>query len=138
MNKIHTKEGKHEIVYFNSAHDLGPRRYQKYNKYEMIAMGVGETIEDHEKRQAKAIGYARIEDTKSLLVELSNQHQCVYNALQEYSPSNMAFAVMVHSIDGKVYDRYDESALDEIIDNLERVGFTKGMLLEALRDVKKK
>jgi len=138
MKTIYTKEGKHKLVIFDSAHDLTPRRYQKYNKHVMISAGVGESLEDYNNRQAKAIGYVRSEDKKSALIELTNQQQCVFNALQEYSPSNMAFAVMVHSIDGQVFEKYDENTLEEIINKLEDIGLTKADLIEALREVKKK
>ena len=138
MKTIYTKEGKHTVVIFDSAHDLTPRRYQKYNKHVMIAAGVGESLEDYNNRQAKAIGYIRSEDKKSALIELTNQQQCVFNALEEYSPLNMAFAVIVHSIDGKVFKSYDENTLDKIIDKLDEVGLTKAMIMEALREVKKK
>jgi flagellar basal body P-ring protein FlgI len=104
----------------------------------MISAGVGESLEDYNNRQAKAIGYVRSEDKKSALIELTNQQQCVFNALQEYSPSNMAFAVMVHSIDGQVFEKYDENTLEEIINKLEDIGLTKADLMEALREVKKK
>jgi hypothetical protein len=138
MKTIYTKNGKHKVVIYNSSHDLTPRRYQKYNKHVMVSAGVGESLEDYNKRQAKAIGYVRSEDKKSALIELTNQQQCVFNALEEYSPSNMAFAVMVHSIDGKVFEKYDENTLEEIIDKLEKIGLTKGALMEELRGVKKK
>lgn len=138
MKTIYTKEGKHTVTIFDSAHDLTPRRYQKYNKHVMIAAGVGESLDDYNQRQAKAIGYIRSEDKKSALTELANQQQCVFNALEEYSPLNMAFAVMVHSIDGEVFEKYDESSLKKVGLKLEEIGFTKGILIEALQEVKKK
>ena len=138
MKTIYTKEGKHSVVIFNSSHDLPPRRYQKYNKHVMIAAGVGESLDDYNKRRLKTIGYVKSEDKKSALIELANQQQCVFNALEEYSPSNMAFAVMVYSIDGEVFKSYEENTLNKIIDKLDEVGLTKAMIMEALREIKKK
>lgn len=138
MKTIYTQNKKHKVVIYDSAHDLTPRRYQKYNKHVMVAAGVGESLEDYNARQAKAIGYVKSEDKKSALIELTNQQQCVFNALEEYSPLNMAFAVMVHSIDGQIFEKYDENTLEEVINKLEEIKLTKAMINEALTAVKKK
>lgn len=138
MRTIHTNNGKHKVVIFDSSKQLTPRRYQKYNKHEMISLGVGENIGDYNNRMSKAIGYVKSEDHKSALAELTNQQQCLYNALEEYSPSNLAFAVLVHSIDGEVFKLYDEDSLEIVIDKLDEIGFTKEDLLSNLAEVKKK
>ena len=138
MRKITTKEGKHTVLIFDHPKQLGIRRFQKYNKHEMIALQVGETIEDYNNRHGKAIRYIEIDDKKSALIEMTNQQQCVYNAIEEYSPSNMALASLVYSIDGKLYPNYDDDSLLEITVHLEEVGFTKEMVYQHLEEVKKK
>jgi len=104
----------------------------------MIAMEVGDSIEDYDKRMSRALGYIISDDKKSALTEFTNQRQCLHNALQEYSPKGMALAVMVHSIDGNVYDSYHEDNLNEVIDKLDSIGLTKEMLDTTLDELKKK
>jgi hypothetical protein len=50
----------------------------------------------------------------------------------------MALAIMVHSIDDKVYSGYEESLLNGIVDDLDSIGFTIDMVNNTLSEVKKK
>jgi hypothetical protein len=130
--------GKHEVKFYDSIRKLPIRRYSKFNKHMMIAAEVGETIADYDKRMQRAIGYVANEDNKSALTELTNQRQTLHNALQEYSPVGMALATMVYSIDGVLYEDYEEEALNGILDTLNKIGFTKEMLDNTTQEVKKK
>jgi hypothetical protein len=138
MRKETTKEGKHTILFYDSARDLPIRRYQKFNKYIMIAMQVGDSIADYDKRMVRANGYLASEDCKSAIVEITNQRQTLHHALEEYSPQNFALALMVHSIDGGIVDEYSDDALNGILDTLDKIGFTKNQADTTLDAVKKK
>lgn len=103
----------------------------------MIAMQVGDSYEDYMNRCAREIGYLRSEQYDAAIVELNNRHQMVFNAMQEYQPKGMALAVLVYSIDGQVYSKYDEDTLNEIQDDLDRIGFSKDQMDDTLSEVKK-
>lgn len=103
----------------------------------MIAAEVGDSIADYDKRMARAIGYLASEDHKSAMIELTNQRQALHNALETYSPSGLALACMVYSIDNKEYPSFEEDSLNEVLDKLESIGFTKEMLDTSLSEVKK-
>jgi hypothetical protein len=131
--------GKHKVKFYDSPkEELSIRRYAKYNKHIIVSSEVGCSIEDYNKRHKRAIQYVSAEDYKSAKKELINQQQCVFNALSEYNPNLMALAIMVHSIDDKVYSGYEESLLNEIIDKLDSIGFTIDMVDNTLSEVKKK
>jgi len=140
MHKVEITKGKakHTILFYDSDKVLPYRRYQKFNKHMMIQAEVGSSIEDYDKRMFRAIGYINADDSKSAGVELTNQRQTLHNSLQEYSPVGMALAVMVYSIDGKQYLDYQEPTLNEILDKLDSIGFTKLMLDETVEYLKKK
>jgi hypothetical protein len=140
MHKVETKNGKakHTVLFYDSDKVLPYRRYQKFNKYMMIDLEVGNTIADYDRRMFRAISYLNSDDSKSAGVELTNQRQCLHNALEGYSPKGMALAVMVYSIDGKVYDSYQEETLNEILDKFEEIGFNKMLLDETVEHLKKK
>ena len=104
----------------------------------MIAMEVGDSVADYDKRMARAMGYLGSEDIKSAGIELTNQRQALHNALQEYSPSGMALATMDYSIDSKVYSNYDEDTLNEVLETLDKIGYTRQMQDDNLKYVKKK
>jgi hypothetical protein len=140
MYKVEIKKGKakHEVVFYDSDKELPYRHYQKFNKHMMIACEVGSSIVDYDKRQARAISYINNDDAKSAGIELTNQRQCLFNALEEYSPTGMALAVLIYSIDGVVYDGYHEDVLNEKLDKLDCIGFTKDMMDKTITHVKKK
>ena len=104
----------------------------------MIAMQVGDSIADYDKRMVRANGYLASEDCKSAIVEITNQRQTLHHALEEYSPQNFALALMVHSIDGGIVDEYSDDALNGILDTLDKIGFTKNQADTTLEAVKKK
>jgi hypothetical protein len=140
MHKVEVQNGKakHTVMFYDSDKVLPYRRYHKFNKHMMIDLEVGSTIEDYDKRQSRGIQYLNAQDIKSAGIEFTNQRQCLHNALEEYSPKGMALAVMVYSIDGKVYKDYQEATLDKILDKLDAIGFTKQMLDETIEHLKKK
>ena len=129
--------GKHEVQFYDSIRKLPIRRYSKFNKHMMIAAEVGETISDYDKRMQRAIGYVANEDFKSAMIELTNQRQGLHNALQEYSPNGMALATMVYSIDGVVFEDFEEDALNEVLYKLDSIGFSKELLDNTIQEVKK-
>ena len=140
MYKIETikDKKKHQIIFYDSDKVLPYRRYQKFNKHMMIDLEVGSNIVDYDRRLSRAISYLNNDDSKSAGVELTNQRQCLHNALEGYSPRGMALTVMVNSIDGKIYENYQENDLNEILDKLDKIGFTKQLLDDTLDHLKKK
>ena len=138
MHEVETKQGKHKVKFYDSIRHLPMRRYQKFNKHMMIASQVGESVGDYDVRMSRAIRYLNADDKKSAVIELTNQRQCVFNAMQEYTPKGMALAVMVHSIDDVVYSDFQEETLSEIQDKLDSIGFTIDDLDTTIETVKKK
>ena len=140
MHKIQTSKGeaKHEVIFYDSDKVLPYRRYQVYNKHLMISSQVGNSIGDFDKRQSRAIMYLNDDDKKSAGVELTNQRQCFWNALQCYDPIGMAGATMVYSIDGLVYEDYTEEGLNLILDKFEEIGLTMEQLFDTVTMLKKK
>jgi len=130
--------GNHTVVFYDSAEDLPIRKYQKVNKNLMIASQVGDTIADYETRQGKLITFLKKELPKEEAKEMQNQRQCFYNALEEYSPSSVALAQLVYSIDGIVYLGRDNVTLSQIIKKLDEIGFTKKESTNTVQAVKKK
>ena len=126
------------VVYYETPQDLPIRRYQKFNKYLMIASEVGETIADYDKRMGRAIVYLKNNDTANAAKELQNCRQGVFNALEEYTPTGLALACMVKSIDGKQYNDLTNEGLNSVLDALNEQGYTRGALVANIERLKKK
>lgn len=128
----------HCVVFYDSAETLPYRRYHKFNKLFMIHSEVGSSVAHLDKRLQRAISYINNQDHKSAGQELTNLRQTVHHALEEYSPKAMALAITVYSINGVVYDKYQDDDLNLILDKLDEIGFTKLMADETIETVKKK
>ena len=126
------------IVYYETPHDLPIRRYQKFNKYLMIAAEVGETLGDYDRRTQRAIVYLNNGDTANAAKELQNRRQAVFNALQEYSPTGLALACMVKSIDGQQFNDISNEGLQYILNELDKQQLSRFSLIQNIERLKKK
>jgi len=104
----------------------------------MIDNEVGSCFEDYDTRTLKTLEFLRKDLKEEAIQELENRRQAVYNSFEEYSPKNNAFAILVHSIDDKIYSNYSDEGIKEVIDKLDEIGFTKQELDEHVSEVKKK
>lgn len=129
---------KHEIVFYDSDRNLPNKRFNKFNKYLFISMDVGSSIEDYDRKQSRATKYLIAKEYEAAIQELNNARQCFFSAMSEYSPKGLALATMVHSIDGVIYKSYDSGTLEEILNKLDDIGFTKAMEDETVDYLKKK
>ena len=79
MHTVETKVGKqkHTVTFYDSDRVLTYRRYHKFNKHLAIAVEVGNSLEDYDKRTARTIMYLNADDKKSAVTELTNQRQCL-------------------------------------------------------------
>ena len=132
------KKREERIIFYENAEELPLRRYQKFTKHIMIACGVGENLADYDSRTQKAIVYLKAQDVINASKELQNRRQLVFNALNEYSPQNMALAVLVKSIDGKEYNDLSGEGLEKVLDKLDELGYTKKEALSTIDRLKKK
>lgn len=128
----------HEIELWDSPEDLPIKKYQKFNKYLMIDNEIGSDYMDYAKRTAKLRAFLDKSMISEAIQEDNNRTQMVFNLMEEYSPKNMALAVMVRRIDNEKIDSSTSSKLEWIVKKLDEIGFSKKHLDEAIEAVKKK
>lgn len=128
---------KHEIEVYENTQSLPILRFQKFNKYMMIAGEVGNTFEDYDARTSKALAFLQKGMVAEAMQELNNRRQMVYNAFNEFTPRGKAFAVLIKRIDGKHYSGNSPGELDEVLAHLEQIGLGYVNSMETLNEVKK-
>ena len=128
----------HRIELYDNSQNLPILRFQKFNKYMMIANEVGNTFEDYDTRTAKALQFLQKEMVPEAIQELNNRRQAVFNAYNEFSPKGKAFAVLVKKIDDKRYEGISPNELDEVLKHLDRIGLGYLDSMKAISEVKKK
>ncbi|AHK11383.1 tail assembly chaperone [Flavobacterium sp. phage 1/32] len=127
-----------EIIFYDSPENLPIKRFQRFNKYVLIDVEVGQSFEDYDQRTHKAVAFLRKDMKEEAIKELENRRQMVYNAFEEYSPKHYALALMVKSINGQVFTDITEKGLEEVLIKLDEIGYTQKELELDLSEVKKK
>ena len=136
MKKVQIREN--EITFYSSAEEMPIRRYQRFNKFLMMDNEIGSDFEDFNKRGAKAVSLLKNKMIDEAVIELENRRMMVYNAFMEYSPQGRALAILVYSINGKVIENYTSDILDDVLKELDEIGFTKSQSETTTDEVKKK
>lgn len=106
------------IEYYRSAEDLPIRRFHRFNKYLMKSTDIGSDFQDFAHRIHTAIKFINTDNKAKAIVELSNMEICVFNALNELSPMDLAHAVMIKSIDDVPMTDMSEEGLKEIAEKV--------------------
>lgn len=126
----------HKIKLYDSIDELPIVNFQKYNKCVLIDSGLGsdvDSIDDHIVNIAK---YVNSGDKAKALQELQNMRQSMHMIVSKVSPEYMAFAALIHSIDGEEQKDLSDSRLQELIDELNDI--PHGTLVDILAGLKKK
>lgn len=132
------KFGKHEIEIFDSIHKLPFLRFQRFNKYQMQAVEIGNTFQDYDRRMAKGLAFLKKGMVEQAVKEFENQRQTVFNAYNEFSPVGKSFAVLIRRIDHVRYDEFTPDDLDRCLEHLSKIGFDIETSMDKLKEVKKK
>lgn len=130
------KLGSHTIDVFDAIEDLPIKRYQKFNKMLLIDAGLGSSIEDFMAHASRITAYIQAENKELALKEVRNLVQCVQLIYNGLDTKSAAFAALVYSIDGKVFDSVtDDSILEvqKILSDIESSG-----LIDEFSNIKKK
>lgn len=130
--------GKHKVELYDSIQNLSIGRFQRFNKYQMVAIEIGSNFQDYDKRTEKTYKFLQQGMVAEAIQELNNRRQTVFNAYNEFQPTGKSLAVLVKKIDDRAYQDYSSNALDKIVERLDEIGFTYEMLVNTLNEVKKK
>lgn len=128
----------HKIELYDSIQNLSISRFNKFNKYQMIASEVGNTFEDYDARTLKIVELLKKKLYNEAIQELENRRQTAFNAFNEFVPVGNAFALLVKKIDKKKYDDYSPDSLKRCVEHLDKIGLSNLEAMERLKEVKKK
>lgn len=100
---------KHEVKLYDSIDEMPIINFQKYNKYIIVDSGLGsdvDSVDEHLVNLAKLIKTNKDKAQQ----EIQNLRQTMHLIVSGISPNYLAFAALIHSIDGeKVEDLSDEN-----------------------------
>lgn len=125
-----------ELKVYNGIDELPIVNFQKYNKYLLIDAGLGSDIESIDEHIIAIAKYINKDDKQKAIQELQNMRQNMHLINSEISPKYLAFASLVHSINGEKITDYSDDGLKAILSRINHVSHVS--LIEKLIEIKKK
>lgn len=121
---------------YDSIDEMPIINFQKYNKYLLIDSGIGSDADDIDAHIVKIAKYIKSNDNRKALQELQNMRQNIYMVNSEISPKYLAFAALIHSVDGKEVNDLSDDGLKKLLQDLKEVKHSK--VIDFLLWLKKK
>lgn len=95
--------------------------FQKYNKYLLIDSGIGSDADDIDAHIVRIAKFMKAGNNKKALQELQNMRQNMYMVNSEISPKYLAFAALIHSVDGKEVTDLSDDNLKAVLHEIKTV-----------------
>ena len=127
---------KKVVRVYDSIDEMPIVNFQKYNKYLLIDSGIGSDADDIDAHIVKIAKYIKSNNNKKALQELQNMRQNIYMVNSEISPKYLAFAALIHSVDGKEVNDLSDDGLKKLLQDLKEVKHSK--VIDFLLWLKKK
>lgn len=110
---------------YDSIDEMPIINFQKYNKYLLIDSGIGSDADDIDAHIINIAKFIKANNSKKALQELQNMRQNMYMVNSEISPKYLAFAALIHSIDGKEVNDLSDDGLKKLLQDLKDIKHSK-------------
>lgn len=127
---------KKTVRVYDSIDEMPIINFQKYNKYLLIDSGIGSDVDDIDAHIARIAKFIKSNNAKKALQELQNMRQNMYMVNSEISPKYLAFAALIHSIDGEEVNDLSDDGLKNVLARLKEIKHSK--IIDFLVWLKKK
>lgn len=124
------------VKIYDSIDEMPIVNFQKYNKYLLIDSGIGSDIDDIDSHVLRIAKFIKSNNSKKALQELQNMRQNIYMVNSEISPKYLAFAALIHSIDGVEITDLSDDGLKAVLNGLRAVKHSA--IISLLMKLKKK
>lgn len=99
-------------MFYDSVEDLPIVQFHRYSKFLLVESGIGDNINDIDRHITRILNF--FGDRKKMQQELLNLRQCLYVIATEQDLHNKATLCLVRSVDGKIWEDFSDSGLDEL------------------------
>lgn len=121
-----------KVLYYADIDQLPAERFSKVNKFWMLHDELGSSFEDIDKIHISRLLLSLDDKAKSLKV-VDNLRVLIHNIINEVNPESMAFACLIHSIDGVEMTDLSDENLKRTINYLSERGLTIDVLKKKVK-----
>lgn len=112
---------KKVIRVYDSIDEMPIVNFQKYNKYLLIDSGIGSDADDIDSHISRIAKFIKANSCKKALQELQNMRQNMYMVNNEISPRYLAFAALIHSVNGKEVNDLSDDSLKALLNEIKEI-----------------
>ena len=123
------------IKLYDSIDEMPIVNFQKYNKLILLDSGLGSDINSVDEHIVKLVKLIKTDISKASQ-ELQNLRQNMHMIVSEISPNYMAFAALIHSIDGEILTNLSDDNLKQVLNDIREIKHST--IIDFLVWVKKK
>lgn len=134
MKKIQFNNRTIEV--YDSIEELPIVNFQKYNKYLLIDSGIGSDVDSIDEHIIKIAKFIKNADSQKAMQELLNMRQNLFMINSGISPRYLAFAALIHKVDGEEVKDLSDDSLKELLTKINEIKHNK--ILAFLLEFKKK
>jgi len=128
---LHKGIKRTKVLIYSDIDQLPADRFSKVNKYWMLSDELGSSFEDIDRIHITRL-LISLSDTEKAKKVIDNMRVLIHNILSETDPGSMAFACLVHSIDGVEMTDLSDDNLKRTIKYLSEKGLTVEILKKKL------
>jgi hypothetical protein len=100
-------------------------RFNKANKFWMLSDNLGNSFDDIDKVHLSRM-FLIADNKEKVIAEINNLRVLVYNIIKETHPDQLAFAALVHSVNGQECTDLSDEGLRTLLTELSKKGLTVG------------
>jgi hypothetical protein len=104
---------------YNSIRELPINRFWEFEKYILQESGLGSGLSAVNKHLSSLDNYLKDGAISNAIKERENLHYTLFLTLEKLSPKSLAFACLIHSINGELCEDLTEEGLKETLTNCE-------------------
>lgn len=128
----------HTVEFYDAIDDLPIVRHHRFNEFIALSSEIGSTMQDFDKHIDELGIMIGRGDKENSLKKLMNMRQSVVFAIENVSPMSMAFATLVHKVDGKEMNDHTDNGLKKVINLLSEIKVSYSLVKSIVDYVKKK
>lgn len=123
---------------YSDIKDLPIKNYRAFQKYILIDIGIGTTIDDVSKHFEKLHFFLSNNKVDYAIKEAENLHFAFYEMINEIDYQCYSFCCLINKLNGQKIENLSEEYLDSKINELNELGLTQLMVDDYIDQIKKK
>lgn len=136
--KILTSNSGVSVSVYSTPKEMPIARYNEFQKYMLIASGIGNTMEDIDAHYARTISFIQNEEYPNAVKEMENNRHALISISAGINYPALAFACMVFRIGNEDCRDITEDGIERTLAAIAELDFSQEQIETSTEELKKK